>query len=330
MHINFRKQNHSIEIIIKDEPQITEGYSLGVFSYNYIIESFKIDGEDMGKENGSRYFNYCFGYRLKDGIKIFCLDLSYSLAKKVSVKLGLEEEESISLMLDEDIVKIFEDELIPRAKKMIEEIKEKQIEEIKESDNNVSDNSKVIVSRSCQRYSVIIDGTHYHSFLRRKIEEKLNIYDDKTIFDGFDYEIGSGYSTDYKMTYKELKELILTIDDEVKAKKAEIDRKEKERAEAKAKREEERKRYDNSYEIVKKVKLIYPRGGESGTDGYYRVIVKEKATGEEFDVVLKNVFDAGCWTLIYNKDFDATLTDNEKRACKWVFDHAPFTTSIRM
>lgn len=330
MNINFRKQNHLVEIILKDEPQITEGYSLGDFVYNYKIESFKIDGEDMGKENGSRYFNYCFGYRLKNGIKIFCLDLSYSLAKKVSVKLGLEEEESISLMLDEDIVKTFEDELIPKAKKMIEEIKENQIEEIKEADNNVSDDTKVIVSRDYNRYGVIIDGTHYHSFLRREIEEKLNIYNDKKIFDGFDYEIGSGYSTDYKMTYKELKEVIASIDDEVKAKKAEIDRKEKEKAEAKAKREEERKRYYNSYEVVKKVKLIYPRGGESGTDGYYRVIVKEKATGEEFDVVLRNVFDAGCWSFIYNKENNNELTDSEGRACKWVFDHAPFTTSIRM
>ena len=330
MNIKYRKQNHLIEIILKDEPQITEGYSLGVFGYNYKIESFKIDGEDMGKENGSRYFEYKFGYNFKGGDKVFCLNLDYSLARKVSVKLGLEEKESISLMLEDDVVKKFEDELIPRAKELIEKAKEKQIEEIKEADNNVSDNSKVIVSRGCQRYSVIIDGTHYHSFLRREIEGKLNIYDDKKIFDGFDYEIGSGYSTDYHMTYKELKELILTIDDEVKEKQIALEKEAKERAEREAKEKEEREKYYNSYEVVKKVKLVYPRGGECGTDGYYRVIVKEKATGEEFDVVLRNVFDAGCWTLIYNKDFDATLTDSEKRACKWVYDHAPFTTSIRM
>lgn len=330
MNINFRKQNHSIEIILKDEPQITEGHSLGVFGYDYKIESFKIDGEDMGKESGSRYFNYCFGYNFKGGDKVFCLNLSYSLARKVSVKLGLEEEESISLMLDEDIVKTFEDELIPKAKKIIEEIKEKQIEEIKEVDNNVPDDAKVIVYRDYHRYSVIIDGTHYHSFLRREIEGKLNIYDDKKIFDGFDYEIGSGYSTDYKMTYKELKEVIASIDDEVKEKQMALEKEAKEKAEREAKEKEEREKYYNSYEVVKKVKLVYPRGGECGTDGYYRVIVKEKATGEEFDVVLRNVFDAGCWTLIYNKDFDATLTDSEKRACKWVYDHAPFTTSIRM
>ena len=54
MNIKYKKQNHLIEIILKDEPQITEGYSLGVFGYDYKIESFKIDGEDMGKENGSR------------------------------------------------------------------------------------------------------------------------------------------------------------------------------------------------------------------------------------------------------------------------------------
>ena len=330
MNIKYKKQNHLIEIILKDEPQITEGHSLGVFGYDYKIESFKIDGEDMGKENGSKYFEYKFGYNFKGGDKVFCLNLDYSLARKVSVKLGLEEKESISLMLEDDVVKKFEDELIPRAKELIEKAKEKQIEEIKESDNNVSDDSKVIVSRDYHRYGVIIDGTHYHSFLRREIEEKLNIYDDKKIFDGFDYEIGSGYSTDYKMTYKELKEVIASIDDEVKEKQMALEKEAKERAEREAKEKEEREKYHNSYEVVKKVKLVYPRGGECGTDGYYRVIVKEKATGEEFDVVLRNVFDAGCWTLIYNKDFDATLTDSEKRACKWVYDHAPFTTSIRM
>lgn len=331
MNIKFEKEQHIIEIILNDEPQIRKELGLGNFTYKYIIKSFTIDGEDMGKDDDDvKYFLYDFKWVYRGDEKVFCLKLEYDLAKKVSVKFGRKEMDNVNLILDDDIIKVFKDKLIPRAEALIEEAKKKQIKEIEEADKNVSDNESVTISVSGRDYSVVIGNIDFYSFLRKEIEEKLNIYNNRDIFEKFPYEIGLGYSTDYHMTYKELKELIASIDDEVKVKKAEIDRKEKAEAEAKAKREAERERYNNSYEVIKNVKLIYPRGGEGGTDGYYRVIIKEKATGEEFDVVLRNVFDAGCWALIHDKDFDATLTDSEKSACKWVYDHAPFTTSIRM
>ena len=331
MNIKFEKNQSIIEIVLGEVPRIRGGSNLGSFSHRYIIESFTIDGENMGRNDDTvPYFSYEFDWVYRNKEKIFCLSLRYDLAKKVSVKLGLKKTEYLNLTLNEDITRLFTEELIPKAQILIEEAKEKQIEEIKEADRNVTDDEEVTVYISGGEYHVIINNTDYNSFLRREIAGKLNIYNDKDLFKDFPYEIGSGYSTDYHMTYKELKEVMASIEEEVKIKKAELDRIAKEKAEAEAKRKEERIKYDNSYKIVKEIKLVYPRGGEGGTDGYYRVIIKETETGEEFDVVLRNVFDFGCWAVIYNKDIDEKLPDSEKRACKWVYDHAPFTTSIRM
>ena len=331
MKIKFEKNNSIIEIVLSDEPRIYEESDFGVFSYRYIIESFTIDGEKMGRgENKDNYFAYDFEWCYHGNEKVFCLSMRYDLAQAVSVKLGLKKMHNLNLKLDEDITKLFTEKLIPKAEILIEKAKEKQIEEIKEADKNIADESEVIVYIAYKRYNVIIKNAKYHSFLKRKIEEKLNIYNDKSILKKFPFKIGSGYTTDYYMTFKELKELIAGIEDEVKIKKAERDRIEKEKEEAEARRREEQIKYDNSHKIVKQVKLIHPKGGEGGTSGYYRVIIKESETNEEFDVVLRNVFDAGCWADIYGKTREDKLTEGERKACKWVYDHAPFATSIRM
>lgn len=329
MKIKFEKNNSVIEIVLSDEPSISKG--MRCYSHKYEIKSFTIDGEEMGGGvNKDRYFSYNFEWYTNRDEKVYCLYMEYDLAEKVSVKLGLEKTDRLTLKLNEEITRLFTEELIPKAEAMIEEARKKDIEEIKEADRNIADDSEVIVYISGRKFNVVIKGTSTDSFLRRKFEEKLNIYDDESILKKFPYEIGSGYTTDYNMTFKELKELTASIEDEVKMKQAELDRIEKEKEEAEARRREEQIKYDNSHKIVKQVNLIYPQGGEGGISGYYRVIIKESETGEEFDVVLRNVFDAGCWADIYGKTREDKLTEGEHKACKWVYDHAPFSTSIRM
>ena len=328
MLIQFEKKNHKIKIELSDEPKVF----VNDCSYKYNILSFTIDDVEMGNEKSSvKYYTYSFDYFLKDNEKVFCLYLQQDLAEKVTVALGLEKRSAVSLVMEDDFVKYYEEVLVTRAKKMVEEVKKEEIEKIKEADKNICDDDNVRVNVSCSnKYLVCIDSVDSRSFVSKEIEEKLNIYNDYSILQKFKHTFGTSYSVDYFMTYKELKELIASIDDAVEEKKIALEKEAKEKEAKEVKEKEEREKYYNSYEIVKKVELTYPKGGESGTDGYYRVIIKEKATGEEFEVVLRNVFDAGCWTLIYSKTIDEPLTDSEKRACKWVYDHAPFTTSVRM
>lgn len=111
--------------------------------------------------------------------------------------------------------------------------------------------------------------------------------------------------------------------------------KEKEEEEEKERllEEEERKKaeeWKNTFKIKKEIKIVHPRGGEEGTDGYYEVVITYNESNADFHIVLRNVFDVGCWSCIFGKNYEDNLTDMERLACKWVYDHAPFTNMVRM
>lgn len=327
--LTFVKEGCDVEIVLGREPRLIERTLYIEFDYYFEMKSFKIDGEDMSGMGG-RYFEYNFREKTYKGDDVFCLSLSYDLAEKVTEKLGVKVTDRISLILDEDIADFFNNVLIPYTKLLIEKEKSRRIEEIKKADDSIKDDAKVVIDRDYNRFYIHIEGAKDKSFLKEEITYRLSVLEDMNIFEGFKCEIGVNYSKHYHLTFKELKEVMASIEDIVNEKIAKI-KAEHEREEKRYKAEkEEELRYKNEYEVVKKIKLVYPKGGEDGVDGYYRAVIREKATGEEFDIVLRNVFDFGCWTCIYSKEYDEELTDSEKRACKWVKTHAPFTTSIRM
>ena len=197
-------------------------------------------------------------------------------------------------------------------------------------DKTITDNSIAVISfNNATGYTVNIEGAHKYSLACKDIAEKLTIYNDKSILNNFIIDTDYSYWS-YKMTYKELMEIVNSIEDAVNEKKAKLEAIDKKYKDTMTADKAEIEKDKDKFEIVKQIKLVHPQGGEDGTDGFYRVIVREKETGIETDVVVRNVFDVGCWSDVYGKENCKTKTEIENRACSWVYNNTPFTTDFRM
>lgn len=138
----------------------------------------------------------------------------------------------------------------------------------------------------------------------------------------------------YKYTIKpefqaQIKDFLTDLLNQLKVAEKEI--KEEEQREAELKRQRQ-----NRFTIVNTYKLVYPRGGEFGIDGYADFELLDTQTEKKVRMVARNVFDFGYYCYpkrlegtdqIFDKN---TWTKEEKEAEKWLREFPPFTTAIRM
>lgn len=99
---------------------------------------------------------------------------------------------------------------------------------------------------------------------------------------------------------------------------------------------ENREQFKKRFSVVKTHKLVYPKGGEFGIDGYADLELEETESKNRVRMVARNVFDFGYYC--YPKRLEgteqifrrSTWTEEEKLAEKWLHEFPPFTTAIRM
>lgn len=154
-------------------------------------------------------------------------------------------------------------------------------------------------------------------------------------FDFIDFKnpIGSlpGVCPIYKATEDKIK-IFLEIQERLQREREEEIKKDEERIEKLKKDREERKQ---QFTILKTYRLIMPKGGEDGVDGYFDAELQLK-DGQIIRMVTRNVFDFGFY--VYPKRVEGTdqvfdnedRTELEKLAEKWLREFSPFTTGIRM
>lgn len=92
----------------------------------------------------------------------------------------------------------------------------------------------------------------------------------------------------------------------------------------------------NRFNIAYTHKLVYPKGGEDGIDGYADLDIQSNITGNIVRMVARNVFDFGYYVYpkrvegsedVFNKE---AWTKEEKEAAEWLREFPPFYSGIRM
>jgi hypothetical protein len=93
---------------------------------------------------------------------------------------------------------------------------------------------------------------------------------------------------------------------------------------------------NNRFSVVYTHKLVFPKGGEDGIDGYADLDIQSNITGNIIRMVARNVFDFGYYIYpkrvegsedVFNKD---AWTEEEKEAAEWLREFPPFYSGIRM
>lgn len=306
-----------VEMIVCSDPVLR-----GSGKYDLLIKEVKFDGK-VYIENKFKYMHKT----KKDGKTLYYITIYKKDDEELLNYLGIKKSE-INLGITNKKFNDWYENFIIKC----EELKkaDKQKKEL-EFDSKLNDESiiKLTYRTNAQLY---IEHSHESKILNSLVNW-MNLNSDiisfsanylnefKTGYNMFDY----GYETYYEVQLKVLNELCLKIQDKNGELQKETERKAKIEEERKAKKEE----WTKTFSIVKEIKLIRPTGGEYGEDGYYHLIIKNNNTEKTYEVVLRNVFDVGCWTDIKGKKTE-DRTDDEKLACKWVYDHPPFSTHIRM
>ena len=99
----------------------------------------------------------------------------------------------------------------------------------------------------------------------------------------------------------------------------------------KAKEKKDKEEREKEWEVIEVIQEIKPSGGETGPDGYYEAIYREKSTGREVRMVSRDVFDFGLFSypkrVEKSKDdifSDANWSKEEKNLRAWIAEFGAF------